>query len=216
MFWCKLLVCVLSPLAHTGSTSSATSGGRHRSRTLNVKSYKGLESMDSDESELRRIREGASDLEVANLGRDETIEAFRVICEANSAEVLSVASQVLGAILENREKDMHAQAWERLLHCSFVDRCGPHPTEQDMKDWSLLSPEGKIEHQRHLRWSMRMLLNAFDPDLGLRRWRWWNARIIDSCTLEILVISPNDMYPWQSLRWLFIGSGATDVIEAGA
>ena len=57
----------------------------------------------------------------------------------------------------------------------------------------------------------RAVMNAF---LVLTRWwSWWDAVVLDKHHILVAVQVSEWPFPWELLRWLFCGSGATDLVE---
>lgn len=163
--------------------------------------------------ELQRVAGDGSSMDESQLATDRSIDKFLVTCDGNAGEVLRVARKVLNVMLENASATTpESNDLERLLPGSFVANCGTHPTEEERKTWFALPLEERIEHEKHRRWSVKMFVNAFNPELGLRDWKWWNAKVIDEMHLLIEVEAPRDLYGWQSLKWLFLCSGATEIV----
>lgn len=168
--------------------------------------------MNSHNTEINRLSGTVPELNPSNIGTDKTVEVFDVHCPSNVNQVLRVARQVLTAVLQNFSRpELTERNWETLLDETFVKRCGPHQTGEELQRLASLSLDERLDHQQNARWSLKAFLNAFDPDLGLREWEWWDAKIINPSLLEVTVVVPWDFFLWQSLRWLFIGSGAIDI-----
>jgi len=85
----------------------------------------------------------------------------------------------------------------------------PFPTAEEMEAYQRLPLEERVERDRREGWPLRAVMNAF---LVLERWwSWWDAVILDKDHIAVAVQVSEWPFPWESLRWLFRGSGAVDL-----
>ena len=63
---------------------------------------------------------------------------------------------------------------------------------------------------------MKMFLNAFDDELGLRKWRFWGSVVADPRTVHVILDIPDHLCPLQSFHWLYRGSGAIEVQDVSS
>jgi hypothetical protein len=142
---------------------------------------------------------------------------FIANCPGNASEVLSIAKQSLETAI--RLSEMHVfeeQAWVSALPRRFIDNCVSHPTQEQIDRELASSIADRTRAQRTKKWSVRMFMNSFMPDLELKKWSWWDAAVLDENHIAIAVAVDDWPFPWESLRWLLRGSGALDVVEEPA
>ncbi len=164
-------------------------------------------------TELERLRASSDDFESGPTYSDDTLYArFQVDCNGQSSEILSLAKKVLVTVIENVNLiPPESDVWDQILPQRFVARCGRHPSAEE-RERSMTRPiEERLAEQNSVRWSRQMFINAFVPELELRNWRWWHGIVVSDTQLQVIVSVDGDLVAWQSFRWLFIGSGATDV-----
>ena len=151
-------------------------------------------------------------------GRDETPEGlgtvrFLVTCPGNALQVLATAKAALATALKLSESGIFdVDIWKRELPREFVLNSGVHPTLQELEHLMNRPLEQRVKDQEDRRWSVEMFMNAFSPELNMRHWKWWDAQVLDENRIAVAVEVFEWPFPWQSLRWLFIGSGAIDVV----
>jgi len=135
---------------------------------------------------------------------------FVIVCADDAETVLTTAVDVMIAALTFHFPSDSDQ-WDKVLPVRFIERCGPHPTPEEHAR-SLARPfEERRAAVNSMAWSRQMFINTFDETLELRRWSWWDAKVTNRCTIELTVAVDEEILLWQSLRWLFIGSGAVSV-----
>ena len=161
-------------------------------------------------SELDRLTQSPSESEKpGGLGTVRII----VSCPGNAAEVLSTARSTLIAALKLCEAGVfHADTWKRELPEEFTRNSSPHPSNEDIERQMARPLEERIEAQQDAGWSVEMFMNSFSPEVAIRYWQWWDAAILDERHIAVAVEVSEWPFPWQSLRWLFRGSGANDVV----
>lgn len=134
---------------------------------------------------------------------------FCIRCDRNASEVLPTAQGVIRSILENRDRlESMDPAWTKVLPSEFVNRSSPHPSTEEIERLALLSVDDRIKEQRKNQWSIPMVVNSFDDDLGLRGWRWNFATIRSESEIELYVEVKDTVFTWRGLTWVFLGSGA--------
>lgn len=131
----------------------------------------------------------------------------------NSKEVLVLARDTLKASLELCEEGIFDEtAWSERLPSKFVLRCGKAPSKEEIEAAMLTrSVDERAAIQANDSWSVGMFMNSFLPELDMRYWEWWDAEVLDADSFVVAVAVRDWPFPWESLRWLFRGSGATDL-----
>ena len=129
---------------------------------------------------------------------------FVVTCDSLASDVLDTAKRVLSVAIDlSGSGTFEVEKWEGELPTPFVKRCKPIDNAPSVKE--------EIALGRKPRWSVFMFMNAFRPDLLPRQWTWWDAHVVDENHIHVSVLIEEWPFAWESLRWLFVGSGATDV-----
>ncbi len=137
---------------------------------------------------------------------------FLIKCNGDSTEVLKTARKTLTVALQLTEKlKFDSIVWEEELPAYFVDNCIPHPSAEEIEEYLAKPLETKLEEQEKDKWSVEMFMNSFLPELDSRFWEWWDGVVLDDNYVAVAVQVSEWPFPWQAIRWLFIGSGALEV-----
>lgn len=141
---------------------------------------------------------------------------FMVSCPGNASQVLSLARRTLSTSLQlTKDCVFEESVWISKLPKEFVSNCADRHSQEEIESDLSLPVDLRAEKQHWERWSVYMFMNSFRPDLEAKQWRWWNAEKVDENTIRVDVVSDDWPFPSEALRWLFRGSGASDVeIEA--
>jgi hypothetical protein len=141
----------------------------------------------TSEEELRHVREGAGDGPPP--GEVDTLEA------EGGAATLARTREVLAVVLAQPGGDEWpvASRWRELLPTWFVAAC---VDDAEVKDCVLD------------KWSLRAWTYWFQP--GLRKWRWWDARVEDD-RLSVSLLVLQRPYLRGALEWLLKVAGDTRV-----
>jgi hypothetical protein len=94
--------------------------------------------------------------------------------------------------------------WESVLPSWFVEKTPFHASQALVQERA--SPNVRSSPGR---WTVEGWLYWFIGVHEDRQWRWWSASV-DSTSRLTVVVAINDLpFPWESLRWAFLASGAT-------
>ena len=134
------------------------------------------------------------------------LEKFRAHCAGNAPEVLSRCKEVMQIVLaQDVERWPTDEEWNSLLPDWFVAACADEQTlQEEMKRWFERPVEERIPDETS--WTVGGWVYWFLPDE--RQWLWWDASVLDADTVEIVVQTCGDPFPWGSLDWLMKASGA--------
>jgi hypothetical protein len=158
--------------------------------------------------ELRRLNTGPlADEKPGGAG----LERFLAHRAGDAAEVLARCKEVMRIVLtQDVERWPTDEEWKFLLPDWFVAACADEDTvRQKTQRWFELSEEERAAATASDVWSVEAFVYWFLPEE--RQWFWWDASILDANTVEILVQVLGDPYPWGTLWWLSIASGAIRV-----
>lgn len=161
-------------------------------------------------TELERLASGpASGEQPPNLG----YVRFEGYCLGNAASVLSLARETLKeSLILTSENVFDPDVWRERLPREFVKHCENDPVNAAaFESMQSLDVDERAKQQAEMRWSVRMFMNSFLPELDMRLWEWWDAEVIPPDHFVVLVSVRDWPFPWESLRWLFRGCGATDL-----
>ena len=141
---------------------------------------------------------------------------FVARCPGGTAnEVLAIAKHALEvAIRFTTAGTFDESAWTATLPKRFVGNSAQPRSQEEIDRESVLPIEERIRLQKEQRWSVRMFMNSFLPELGFRHWSWWDATVLDENHIGVAVQVKEWPFPWESLRWLFRASGADDIESA--
>lgn len=160
-------------------------------------------------TELERLQRGPDENE--SPGGIGTVR-FIARCQSNSDEVLAVAKSALEvAIRLSNSGVFEERAWMAALPDRFVKNSAPHPSQDEIDRESTLPLEERIRIQTEKKWSVKMFMNSFLPELEMKHWFWWDAVILDENHIVVAVEVESWPFPWECLRWLFKASGAVDL-----
>jgi hypothetical protein len=130
----------------------------------------------------------------------------------NAGAVLAIAKSALEvAIRLSDSRAFEESAWMKALPDRFVESSPSHPSQDEIDRELALPLEERIRLQVETKWSVRMFMNSFRPELDMRCWSWWDAAILDESHIAVAVEVKEWPFPWQALRWLFRASGAVDL-----
>lgn len=150
------------------------------------------------------------------------IARFVVSCESNALEVLKLAKETLEIITSYYEVEWPSlEKWKNILPGIFVNSCAPEITKEES--------DLKIAYRRSLPWEEQSKLLAEDEMWSLdawlywlepenREWFWWKAYEFDDEAIKnthflVEITVYDEPFLWGSLKWLFKGCGAIDVIS---
>ncbi len=138
------------------------------------------------EEERRRLTQGASpDAASARL------DVLEVECEGGAERALGRVREALAPVLDHQEGRWPSlDEWPALLPGWFVDACVDDRQERDC----VLD-----------RWSLRAWLHWLQPDQ--RRWRWWDAEVVDPTHLRVRLLPLTPDYLQGSVNWLLAVAG---------
>lgn len=160
-------------------------------------------------TELERLQRGPEQNE--SPGGIGTVR-FIARCPGNAGEVLAIAKSALEVAIRLSHSGVFEESeWMAALPDRFVKNSAPHPSQDEIDRESVLPLEDRILLQTEKKWSLRMFMNSFLPELDMRRWSWWDAAILDESHIVVAVEVKEWPFPWQALRWLFKASGAFDL-----
>jgi len=162
-------------------------------------------------TEIERIRHGPDKKESPN-----EMGAVRFVakCSGNASEVLAIARESLEIAIRLADAGVFEEdVWVAALPGRFVGNSVPHPSQQEIDRELALPLEERINLQAEKKWSIRMFMNSFLPELDMRYWSWWDVAILDENQIVVIVEVKAWPFPWQSLRWLFKASGAIDLVS---
>lgn len=158
-------------------------------------------------TELERLSERRDPME--SPGEIGTVR-FLVKCHGNANHVLTLAKSVLqAAIVLTNARCCEESVWKVSLPIEFVKACPQFPTNEELAAYNRLSLEERLANDRKSGWPLRAFMNSFV--VNDRYWKWWDAIVIDDNHIALAVEVEEWPFPWESLRWLFRGSGAIDV-----
>lgn len=161
-------------------------------------------------AEIERLLNGpGSDDYSGDLG----LETFIAICDSNAAEVLERVKSVLRVVFSyGADKWPPDESWRDLLPDWFVERCALEPSMDEVEawlsKWGQLSPEEQERLEAERAWSVGEWIYWFQP--GNRVWYWWDATVQSPAEILVTVLIRDWPFPWKSLQWLFLASGALD------
>lgn len=166
------------------------------------------------DAELRRLKEGLSECEVpGGIG----FAHFVVGCDMNAHRVLEIAKATLLTALQlTKAGTSDMEAWRNKLPRDFVRNSVSHPTVGEVEIAMKKPIAERIEANNKSPWSLEMFRNSLTPELEMKKWTWWSCTAINENQIELAVCIDCLPFPWQSLRWLFLGSGALEVVEKQA
>lgn len=144
---------------------------------------------------------------------------FIIKCNENSEQVMQLSRNVLLRI--NQVYDYKnwptLDEWQSILPNSFLKNFDPERTLEEIKIyqrwWFKLSYKNKLKEARKKnKWTLSNWLAWLEPTE--RIWFWWGAYLIDENHFFISVRAVDDPFLSGALKWLFLASGAIDVIDA--
>ncbi|MFH1709166.1 MAG: hypothetical protein ABIF71_14780 [Planctomycetota bacterium] len=104
--------------------------------------------------------------------------------------------------------------WRAILPAWFVNSCAPPMSDAEAQKWLQwwrgLSARDQELAEINNKWNLANWLYWMEPTN--RQWFWWAARPTSNHDLIIAVEVRDWPFPWGALRWLFITSGAHDVV----
>ncbi|MHB8064327.1 MAG: hypothetical protein ACYDG2_17130 [Ruminiclostridium sp.] len=159
--------------------------------------------------EINRLLNG---VEESNKVDENLLVDFEVKCGKKTEVVLGRCKEVLKIVLENSVgKWPSIDEWRQLLPQWFIERCAREITMEEAEKRLSLSIEERKEINRKEGWTLSAWIYWFNPEE--RKWFWWDAKIYEEDTIIITVECISWPFPWRSLEWLFIASGAMSVEE---
>lgn len=143
---------------------------------------------------------------------------FIIKCLGNSNDVLEMAHEVLLIINQHYDNDEwpSLDSWRNILPRDFIDKFDLELTEEEVRSynkwWFNLPFSKKLkEAKKSRKWRLSNWLAWFEPND--RIWFWWGAVIIDKNHFVVSVKVLDDPFLSGALKWLFLASGAQNVIE---
>ncbi|NEN76473.1 hypothetical protein F9B74_09145 [Pelistega sp. NLN82] len=129
---------------------------------------------------------------------------FIIKCNANSDDVMKLARDVL--VIVNYQYDEYSKDkwddldfWKSILPVKFINGFN--------KKFSFLSLIKKYRDS----WTLDNWIFLMDPID--RSWFWWGATVLDKNYFVFSTRVLDDPFLSGSLRWLFLASGAIEVID---
>lgn len=160
-------------------------------------------------TELERLHRGPEQDELP--GGIGTVR-FIARCPGDAGEVLAIAKNALEVAIHLSHSGVFEESeWMAALPDRFVKNSAPHPSQDEIDRESVLPLEDRIRLQTEKKWSLRMFMNSFLPELDMRCWSWWDAVVLDKDHIAVAVQVSQWPFPWEALRWLLRGSGAEDL-----
>jgi len=138
---------------------------------------------------------------------------FAISCPFGADEVLTKAKDILKIVGDaaiagwpfNKNIIVKLPDW-------FTAACSPEMSPEDAQRWLTwwrsLSPREQRKAELEKGWSLENWLYWMEPDN--RQWFWWDAKIIDN-DIALAIEVEGWPFPWGSLRWLFLASGASAI-----
>ncbi|ATW43528.1 hypothetical protein Q7506_11120 [Glaesserella parasuis] len=136
---------------------------------------------------------------------------FVIKCKNNAKEVMDLSREVL--LIINKEYDIYSKEtwnksdyWKYKLPQKFID--GFEINNKVNNCWSFFKKTDKEK------WSFEDWIFLMEPID--RMWFWWGATLIDSMEKDYFIFSAkvlDDPFLSGTLRWLFLASGALEVID---
>lgn len=165
------------------------------------------------EHELIRLRSGSPDPVSLSAGLADV--AFTVYAPGRAASVLTLAKRVLSivdeALLTGQPVDL--AGWTARLPPDFVTSCALPMTKQQSEDWlarwRTMSADEQSKAEFEMRWALEDWLYWIES--GQRQWYWVTGELISEDEIVLHAQVHDWPFPWGSLRWLFIASGASRV-----
>lgn len=159
--------------------------------------------------EINRLLNG---VEESNKATDKLLVDFEVKCEKNAKIVLERCKEVLKIVLGKSEAEWPSiSEWRHLLPQWFIERCAREISMEEAERRLTLTIEERKEITRVEGWRLSAWIYWFNPEE--KQWFWWDAKIHDEDTIKITVECLYWPFPWGTLEWLFISSGAESIVE---
>jgi hypothetical protein len=133
-------------------------------------------------------------------------------CPCGAAVVRARMREVLDAVEGNFSTWPTEQEWHHLLPAWFVDACEPEkaaPESELANHKRVEMTQTEIVEATLKAWSLRSWLYWMEPSESA--WRWVNAVVISSTTLEVEVAVEDWPAPFEAFRWLARVAGATAI-----
>lgn len=135
---------------------------------------------------------------------------FIIRCNGNANEVMRLARDVLLKVnyqydLYTKSKWDDVEAWKKILPIQFINGFKKVKSRFDIF--------GFFYRKREDDWTFDNWIFLMDPID--RRWFWWGATILDEDHFLFATKVLDDPFLSGTLRWLFIGCGAIEVVEEG-
>jgi len=137
-------------------------------------------------------------------------ENFIIRCNGNANEVMRLARDVLLKVnyqydLYTKSKWDDVEAWKKILPIQFINGFKKVKSRFDIF--------GFFYRKREDDWTFDNWIFLMDPIA--RSWFWWGATILDEDHFLFATKVLDDPFLSGTLRWLFIGCGAIEVVEEG-
>ncbi|MFU2077003.1 hypothetical protein [Avibacterium endocarditidis] len=142
---------------------------------------------------------------------------FLIRCNGNAAEVLGLAKNVLLAINEQYTAKTWPsnQKWHEILPKNFLKNFKKEEGKSAKKWWSNFFHKIVSKKSEDNRWTFENWIFLMEPID--RSWFWWGATVIDEedgnnylfFTTRVL----DDPFSSGTLKWLFIGAGAVEILD---
>lgn len=143
---------------------------------------------------------------------------FIIKCYGNAEQVMQLSKKVLLCInqIYDYKKWPDLDEWQSILPHSFLKNFDPERTSEEIKMyqkwWFKLSYKNKLKEARKKnKWTLSNWLAWLEP--AERVWFWWGAHLIDENHFVVSVKVLEDPFLSGALKYLFLASGASDVIE---
>lgn len=148
---------------------------------------------------------------------------YVIKCNHNADEVLDLSKKVLLKI--NYQYDFYSKElwddiprWKKYLPKEFISNFKEYQETNIDHKISFLSKLSKIitrkDRSDNEKWTFENWIFLMDPID--RMWFWWGATVLedmDNCYFIFSTKVLDDPFLSGSLKWLFLGSGAIEVIE---
>jgi hypothetical protein len=137
---------------------------------------------------------------------------FLAKCDGSARDVLGRAKSVLEKVLPVTAGSWPSlDEWRHILPSWFVERCAPEMSREEAERRLGLPHEERERLEQVEGWNLSGWLYWFQPDQ--RQWAWWDAVAPDDDTIIVAIEVDGWPFPWGSLKWLLLASGAVTVEE---
>lgn len=137
---------------------------------------------------------------------------FIIKCNNNAREVMDLSRKVL--IIINEKYSEYSKInwndfgnWKKILPIDFINGFS---RKNKFNLWNVLFSET----MKHEKWKFEDWIFLMDP--ADRMWFWWGATLIADLDNDYFIFSAkvlDDPFLSGTLKWLFLASGALDVID---